>query len=423
LASPPADQPKTTADSGLTIAVVAAVFFGAAVGLFTRGLPTQDAAVLRDVFGLLSHGFLRAVKAIIAPLVLSTLLPGVARLGGGAGLRRIAAKTLLLFLLASLVAIALSAAAAILWAPGAALHLSSAGPTAPAPEAADLSPSGFLDRLIPVSFVGSLADNAILQVVVFSILGGLAAQRLPDGGRAVAAALDRVAELMFELTRLVMRFAPLGVFGASALAFAAQGLALLAAYATLVGEFYLVIAAIWIGLAAQAFLFLGPRAPDLFRRIRPAAVIAFATASSEVALPKVLMALEAFGVRPSLAGFVLPIGYSFNLVGSMAYCVFGVLFVIQAFQVPADAARLATAVLLIALMSKGMASVPRASILVVAAVLPYLRAPDAGLALLLGVDQLMDMGRTATNVAANAVATASVAAWERDMAPAIEVSA
>ena len=396
----------------LTSLILAALVLGSLTGLACHAFIAQDRlGAVYSVFDLMSRVFLRLIKMLIGPLVLCMLIGGIGRLQSESGLGKLAAKALLLFILASIVSLSLAAAAAIYLEPGVGVHLSSAD-SAPATLSAHITLSGFIEHIVPTSIFEALASNEVLQIVVFSIFAGLALAKLGPAGQTMAGGLEQLTRLMLKIAELVMRFAPVGVFGASAAVFTLHGLAMVKTYATLLGEFYTLLALICLLLLAMGFITLGRRVLELLIAIRQPVLIAFSTGSSEVAYPKLLQAAEGFGVPPAAAALVLPLGYAFNLVGSMAYCGFATLFVAQAADVTLSGADVALMLTMLLVMSKGIGNVPRASIAVIATILPYFKIPDAGIALLLGVDQLLDMGRTGVNVVANAIAAAVVAKWE-----------
>jgi Na+/H+-dicarboxylate symporter len=273
----------------------------------------------------------------------------------------------------------------------------------------------FIVELAPASIVKAMADNAILQIVVFSVFMGVAISAVGARAAPLVRGVSALADVMLQITNYVMAFAPIAVFGAIAAVITAQGLSILVTYGAFVGEFYLSLAILWTLLLLAGSVVLGPRTLELVRYIREPVLLAFSTASSEASYPKTLAQLERFGVPNRIASFVLPLGYSFNLDGSMMYMTFATLFIAQAYGIEFSAAQLATLMLLLMVTSKGMAAVPRASLVVVAATLPFFNIPEAGLLLVLGIDQFLDMGRTATNVVGNAVATAVVAKWEGEL--------
>jgi Na+/H+-dicarboxylate symporter len=404
---------KRASNTRFTILLFSAIAAGAAAGLAcNRWLAPGDLSNVHATFDLMSRVFLRLIKMIIAPLVLCTLAAGIARMGSGSKVGGMAARALLIFVAGSLVSLSLGAAAALSLEPGSGLHLVSTAAAGNNAGPVDLSIAGFVDRVIPVSIFEALSSNAILQIVVFALFAGFALAELGTRGERLTVAFEDSTRLMLVVAQHLMRFAPLGVFGATAAAFTVHGLGLIRTYATFVAEFYVLLAVICLLLVALGYLFLGNRVLVLLKVIREPVILAFSTSSSEVAYPKLLIALESFGVAPAIAGFLLPLGYAFNLIGSMAYSAFATIFVAQAFDVHLGRGDIVLMLMMLMVMSKGIANVPRASLIVIAAVLPYFKIPDAGVALILGVDQILDMGRTGTNAVANGIAAASVAGWD-----------
>ena len=275
----------------------------------------------------------------------------------------------------------------------------------------------FVTHLVPRSAVEAMANNEILQIVVFSIFVGVALAGLGEKGRDLANIFDQAAHVMLKITTAVMIMAPLAVFAAMASVVTTQGLGILFTFAKFMGCFYFALVLLWGLLALVGFFFLGPAVATLIRFVREPFLLAFSTASSEAAYPKMLEALDRFGVSRKISSFVLPLGYSFNLDGSMMYCTFGVLFIAQAYNIHLPYATQITMLLLLMLTSKGMAGVPRASLVVIAATLNQFNIPEAGLLLIMGVDTFLDMGRSATNAVGNAIASAVVAKWEGQLHP------
>jgi Na+/H+-dicarboxylate symporter len=280
-----------------------------------------------------------------------------------------------------------------------------------------LSLKDFVAHVFPTSIIDAMARNEILQIVVFSVFAGSALAALGETTAGLLALIEQVAQVMLKITNYVMRTAPVAVFAAIAGAVTSQGLGVLATYAAFVGSFYAALLALLVILTLAGTLAMGGRILDLARAIRQPALIAFATASSEAAYPRTLEALEAFGVSKRVASFVLPLGYSFNLMGSMMYCTFAVLFIAEAYGVALSGGQIALLVVMLLVTSKGIAGVPRAGLVVVAATLPTFHLPEAGIGLVFAVDHVLDMGRTATNVIGNSVAAASVARWEAELGP------
>jgi Na+/H+-dicarboxylate symporter len=277
--------------------------------------------------------------------------------------------------------------------------------------------------MVPTSIVQAMANNEILQIVVFAVLFGTAVAAVEDRAPAVMALAEQVARVMLKLTGYVMLTAPVAIFAALASTVATQGPRVLIGYAGFVGGFYLALLVLWLVMLGVAWLVVGRRSLALAAAARDPAILAFSTASSEAAYPRLLDGLERFGVAPRIASFVLPLGYSFNLDGTMMYCTFATLFVAQAYGVPLSLGQQVTMLLLLMVTSKGLAGVPRASVVVIAATLAFFHLPEAGLLLILAVDHLLDMGRSATNVVGNSLAATVVAKWEGELGPPGEASA
>jgi Na+/H+-dicarboxylate symporter len=252
---------------------------------------------------------------------------------------------------------------------------------------------------------------------VFSMFFGVALAALGKKGETLVAAIDELAHVMLKITGYVMKLAPIAVLAAMAATVATNGLGILARFAVFMADFYFGLFVLWGLLTAAGFVFLGPRVFRLLVLIREAFMLSFATASSEAAYPKILDALDRFGVRRKISSFVMPMGYSFNLDGSMMYCTFAVLFIAQAYDVHLSLGSQITMLLILMLTSKGMAGVPRASLVVIAATLNQFNIPEAGLLLILGIDTFLDMGRSATNAVGNSIASAVVAKWEGELLP------
>ena len=400
-----------------TLYILLGMAAGLAAGALVHALAPSPAGAKAwaDGFSLVTDVFLRLIKMIIAPLVLSTLTVGIAHMGQGSAVGRIGGRAVGWFVGAGVVSLIIGMIVAEIVRPGAGLHLAvPAADAAGAPGVAtSLSAKDFLAHVFPASVVDAMAKNEILQIVVFAVFLGLAVGAIGERGRPLLLGLESLAQAMLKVTNYVMGFAPLAVFAAIAAAVSTQGLGVLATYAKFVGGFYLALAVLWGGLILAGGLVVGMgRARGLFAMIRQPALLAFSTATSEAAYPRTLEELERFGVPNRIASFVLPLGYSFNLDGSMMYCTFASLFIAQVYGVHLTWGQRGLMLLLFLVTSKGIAGVPRASLVVIAATLPYFHIPEAGLLLVLGVDHFLDMGRSATNVVGNSVAAAVVAKWE-----------
>jgi Na+/H+-dicarboxylate symporter len=403
----------------LTLYIVIALALGVAAGLAANaGLAPADQKALAANLGIVTALFLRLIKMIIAPLVFATLVAGIAHMGDTAALGRIGGRTLLWFFGASLVSLTLGLALVHLFDPAGGLRL----PVPPADTGAGLAHAHFdlkefITHLVPASILDSMAKNEVLPIVVFASLFGAALARLGERGAPVTRALDVIMQVMLRITGYVMRLAPFAVFAAMAAAIATEGAGLLLTFGRFLGTFYAGLLILWVVLFAIGRAIVGPGIGALPRYIQQPFLIAFSTATSEAAFPRLLEQLERFGIPPRIAGFVLPLGYSFNLDGSMMYTTYASLFLAQVYGVHLTLGQQVTMLLILLISSKGIASVPRASLVVIAATVGQFGIPESGLLLILGIDTLLDMGRTATNVVGNAVATTVIAKWEGLLGP------
>jgi Na+/H+-dicarboxylate symporter len=399
---------------GFTLQIVAGMVLGILVGyVLNRSLAdAADAKAVAGYFAVVTDVFLRLIKMIIAPLVFSTLVTGIVHVGDSKSLGRLGAMTIAWFIGASLVSLVLGLILVNTLEPGAGLGL-------PLPDAgADVAIKGsaltlkdFVTHLVPRSFFEAMANNEILQIVMFSVFCGVALASMGEAAKPIVDLLDRVVAMTLLIVGYVMRVAPYAVFAAIAATVTTQGLGILATYLKFVGGFYLALGILWGLLLLAGYAILGAPIVALTRMIREPLLIAFSTASSEAAYPKTLEGLVKFGVPARISSFVLPLGYSFNLDGSMMYCTFATVFIAQAYGIDLSLSQEVTMLLILMVTSKGMAGVPRASLVVIAATLAQFGIPEAGLLLILAVDQFLDMGRSATNVVGNAVATAVVSKW------------
>jgi Na+/H+-dicarboxylate symporter len=379
--------------------------------------PSKDAETfLGDVagyFGIITTLFLRLIKMIIAPLVFATLVAGVAHMGDTAALGRVGARTMAWFITASLISLTLGLILVNTLQPGVGLNL----PLPPVNAASGVDTSNFdlakfVTHVVPASGIQAMAENEILQIVVFSLFIGVAITAVGEKAKPLVRAVEGLVEVMLVVTGYVMRLAPLAVFAAVAASIAENGPGVILTFGQFIGSFYLGLFILWCLLFLVAFLAVGSRVTHLARYIRDPLVLAFSTASSEAAYPRTLEALDKFGVPPRIASFVLPLGYSFNLDGSMMYMTFATIFIAQAYGIDLSIGQEILLLLTLMITSKGIAGVPRASLVVIAGSLAMFNIPEAGLLLILAVDHFLDMGRSATNVVGNAVASVLVAKWE-----------
>lgn len=405
----------------LTTWILIAAVAGVVAGWIAHNNTVDAAAASRlaGYFSILSDVFLRLIKVIIAPLVFASVVSGIAGMGDAKAVGRIGGKALLWFITASLVSLLLGMVLANALQPGSGLSLALPDRDA----ATNLKTGGlnlrdFVAHMVPRSFFEAMATNEILQILIFSSFFGFAlAQLKTEPAVTITRFCHELVGVMLKVTDYVMWFAPIGIFGALAAAITTQGLGVLATYGKFIGSFYLGIVLLWTLLIGAGFMFLGPSVFRLIREVRDPLFVAFTTASSEAAYPKLMAGLQRFGVNDRVSSFVLPLGYSFNLDGSMLYQSFAALFIAQAYGIELSFGTQVTMLLVMMVSSKGVAGVPRASLVVVAAVLPTFGLPEAGLLLILGIDQFLDMGRTATNVIGNSIATSVVAKWEGQLGP------
>lgn len=364
-------------------------------------------------FSILSDIFLHLIKMIIAPLVLAVLVIGVAKVGDFKSVGRIGLKTLIYFTSATLIALALGLTIVNVFEPGKVMHLDKPDTTMDAGiKSASQTSKNFIDHVIPESIIRSMASNDILPIVVFALFFGIATAAVGEHGNPIIRAFDSLSHVMFKVTNYVMNFAPLGVFGAITAVVIQQGLDVLSGYLYLILcffgglVFFVFVVLFLICLVFRINYFA------LLKDIKEPILLAFSTASSESAMPKTIEALEKHGISNRIVSFVLPLGYSFNLDGSIMYMTFATVFIAQSYGIDISMADQIKMMLILLVTSKGMAGVPRASLVVIAGMLTMFKIPVEGLLLLLAVDQLLDMGRSATNVIGNAVASAVVARLE-----------
>jgi len=404
----------------LTWYILAALILGLVTGWIINaqvdnGTP-EAAARLKDIagyFGIITTLFLRLIKMIIAPLVFATLVAGIAHMGDTAALGRVGLRSLAWFITASLLSLTLGLILVNTLQPGVGLDL----PIPPATAASGLETKAFnlkdfITHLVPASMIEAMATNEILQIVVFSVFIGVAITAVGEKAAPLVRGVEALVQVMLQVTGYVMALAPIAVFAAVTASIAEQGPSIIATFGKFIGSFYLGLVLLWLLLIGIAFAAVGRRVRHLVRHIRDPLILAFSTASSEAAYPRTLEALDRFGVPPRIASFVLPLGYSFNLDGSMMYMTFATIFIAQAYGIDLSLGQEITMLLVLMITSKGIAGVPRASLVVIAATLSLFKIPEAGLLLILAVDHFLDMGRSATNVVGNAVASVLVAKWE-----------
>lgn len=403
--------------SGLTGQILIAMVLGTILGIVIHNSISEEAALsFSSKIKMLATVFIRLVQMIIAPLVFTTLVVGIAKLGDIKAVGRIGGKALGWFFTASFISLLLGMFFVNLLEPGVGLNLSNvdlASASEVTAKTQSLSFENFIEHIVPKSIFEALATNEILQIIIFSIFFGLAAASLGDYVKPVINALDKTSHIVLKMVNYVMKFAPIGVFGAIAGVFAVRDFQELAlTYFKFFGSFLIGISSLWIVLILVGYIFLKSRMSVLLKRIVGPLIIAFSTSSSEAVFPKLTEELERFGVKDRIVSFMLPLGYSFNLDGSMMYMTFASIFIAQAYGVHLDLGTQLTMLLVLMLTSKGIAGVPRASLVVVAATCGMFKIPIEGIALILPIDHFCDMFRSATNVLGNALATSVVGKWE-----------
>ena len=402
----------------LTWCIMGGMLLGVAVGYLVHedqlsGVMTTEHWV--KTFGTLSAIFLNLIKMLVAPLVLGTIISGLAHMNDSAAVGRIGFRAIMWFIFASLISISLGLVMVNFFQPGVGVDL--AAPVKAVGEVKKLDLFEFIEHVFPKNLFTALSENNVLQILVFSLFAGIGLTAIGERGRPLVRAAEALAELMLQVTGYVMRFAPFAVFGALAKVVAENGLGILGTYVQLLGEFYLSLGILWALLIGVGWIFLRGRVFTLVRYVRDPVMIAFSTASSEAAMPKLFEQLDRFGIPRRISGLMVPLGYSFNLDGSMMYASFATIFIAQAYGHDLSATQQILILLTLMISSKGIAAVPRASLVVIAATLAMFDLPVEGIALVLAIDQFLDMGRTATNVLGNAVATSVITKWEGMLQP------
>ncbi|QWD59573.1 dicarboxylate/amino acid:cation symporter [Polynucleobacter sp. MWH-UH35A] len=395
-------------------AMVLGVLAGYLVNFYGAGSVLPDQYV--RYVSILTDVFLRLIKMIIAPLVFSTLVVGIAKMGDASTIGRVGLKTFAWFISMSLVSLLLGLVMVNILQPGIGVELT-------LPEIAastglnksSLNLPEFIRHIFPVSIFDAMAKNEILQIVVFAVFFGVGAAGMGARADEFIRNLDMLSHIMLKITTAVMKLAPVAVFSAVSSVIAENGVGILMTYGKFMLSFYVSIFALWVVIILISSLVLKNRTLTLVKMLREPALLAFTTASSEAAYPMTLERVERFGCKNKIASFVLPVGYSFNLDGSMMYCTFAAIFIAQVYGIEMELSQQLLMLLVLMITSKGIAGVPRASLVVIAATLSQFNLPEAGVLLILGVDHFLDMARSATNVLGNGLATAVISKWEGEL--------
>jgi Na+/H+-dicarboxylate symporter len=405
----------------LTVIIFLSMVLGIMIGYFVHHNASNEfIASLSVNLKLLANIFLRLVQMIIAPLVFSTLVVGIAKLGDLKAVGRVGGKAMLWFVTASLFSLLIGLFWVNIMEPGVGFERSTvdmSGAQDVMNKTSTFNIVDFVNHLFPRSIFEAMATNEILQIVIFSIFFGVAAAAVGAPAQPLIKALDTFSHIILKMVGYVMNFAPLGVFGAITAVVATRGVESIALlYLKYFGAFLLGILSLWALLYLVGYLILGNRLMDLTRRIVSPLAIAFSTTSSEAVFPKLVEELERFGCNKKIVSFTLPLGYSFNLDGSMMYMTFASIFIAQVYNIPLTLGEQLTMLLVLMLTSKGIAGVPRASLVVVTATCAMFNIPPEGIALILPIDHFCDMFRSMTNVIGNALSTAAVSKWENELA-------
>jgi Na+/H+-dicarboxylate symporter len=409
---------RSMKSSRMTTYILIAMILGIIVGALVHG-EFADPATQKLLASYISIGsliFLRLIKMIIAPLVFSTLVVGIGHMADATTVGRVGGKAMLWFISASIVSLTLGLILVNLFEPGVGVHKVVSGVSSGI-DAHAMTLDGFIKHVFPDSAIRPMVDNEILQIVVFSVFFGVACAAMGSRVAIVLETIEGLSQIILRVTGYVMKLAPLAVFCAMAATISTNGVGILVNYAKFMGEFYFGLVCLWLVLVAVGFLLLGPSVMRLVKLVQEPFLLAFSTASSEAAYPKMLEQLAKFPISTKISSFVLPLGYSFNLDGTMMYCTFASVFIAQAYDIHLSLGTQIAMLLTLMLTSKGVAGVPRASLVVIAATLGQFNLPEEGLLLILGIDTFLDMGRSATNVIGNSLATAVVAKWEGQLVP------
>jgi Na+/H+-dicarboxylate symporter len=402
----------------LTNYILGAMLLGILAGylVHSHGADSGFSAQYVTYISILTDVFLRLIKMIIAPLVFATMAVGIARMGDASTIGRVGLKTFAWFISMSMVSLLLGLVMVNVLHPGVGLDLALPDMAASSSiNKGGLNLPDFVKHIFPTSIMDAMAKNEILQIVVFSVFFGVAAASFGERAAEFIRNLDMLSHIMLKITTAVMKFAPVAVFAAVSSVVAENGLSILLTYGKFMFSFYAAIVVLWIVIIAISAVFLKKRALKLAWMLREPALLAFTTASSEAAYPLTLEQLERFGCKNKIASFVLPVGYSFNLDGSMMYCTFAAIFIAQVYGIEMSTSQQLLMLLVLMVTSKGIAGVPRASLVVIAATLSQFHLPEAGILLILGVDHFLDMARSATNVLGNGMATAVISKWEGEL--------
>lgn len=403
----------------LFFAIIIALVLGIGAGALVHFKYPENAEDFSKNIKLLGTIFIRLVQMIIAPLVFTTLVVGIAKMSDMKMIGRVGTKAMLWFLTASLVSLMIGLVFVNWLQPGHVIELDLTD-TASANDLINTTKSfsleDFVSHIFPSSLFEAFATNEVLQIVVFSVMFGVALANMGDSyTKPVVNGLNIIAHAILKMVGYIMWVAPLGVFGAIAAIVATKGFDIFTVYAVYLRDFFLALAVLWLVLLIVGYMILGNRLFELLRRIKEPLLIAFSTTSSEAVFPKLVEELERFGCNNKIVSFTLPLGYSFNLDGSMMYMTFASIFIAQIYGIDMSLGEQIVMLLVLMLTSKGIAGVPRASLVIIVATCSMFGIPPEGIALILPIDHFCDMGRSMTNVLGNALSTSAVSKWEGEL--------
>ena len=400
----------------LFFAIIIALIVGIILGGIIYNFYPEYSSSFATNISLLGTIFIRLVQMIIAPLVFTTLVVGIAKMGDIKLVGRVGGKAMIWFFSASIVSLLIGLFLVNLFKPGVGVDIGIAADAAAASDlmnnASSFSLEHFVKHMIPKSIFEAFSTNEILQIVVFSIFFGIALSGMGKTGESVIKLFDTIAHVVLKMVGYIMWFAPLGVLGSVASAVAKYGFQIFGVYAKYLSAFLVGILILCALLILVGFIILGPRMKELLKRIQSPLLIAFSTTSSEAVFPKLVQELEDFGCNKKIVSFTLPLGYSFNLDGSMMYMTFASIFIAQVYGIDMPLEQQLTMLLVLLLTSKGVAGVPRASLIVIVATCAMFGIPPEGILLILPIDHFCDMARSMTNVLGNSLAIAAVDKWE-----------
>jgi Na+/H+-dicarboxylate symporter len=400
----------------LFLAIIIFLILGVIAGAVVHLQYPESAEDFSKNIKLLGTVFIRLVQMIIAPLVFTTLVVGIAKMSDIKMIGRVGSKAMLWFITASLVSLLIGLVLVNWMEPGKITNLDLSD-TSSASEIMDktkeFSLADFVNHVIPKSLFEAFATNEVLQIVVFSVMFGVALANMGETyTKPIIKAFDIAAHAILKMVGYIMWVAPLGVFGSIAAIVATKGFSIFTVYAVYLRDFFFALAILWLVLCVVGYLILGNRLFELLKRIKEPLLIAFSTTSSEAVFPKLVEELERFGCNNRIVSFILPLGYSFNLDGSMMYMTFASIFIAQIYGIEMSLGQQIIMLLVLMLTSKGIAGVPRASLVIIVATCAMFGIPPEGIALILPIDHFCDMGRSMTNVLGNALATSAVSKWE-----------